>query len=95
MTAGILDFRFSILDGRTRLINAIENLKSKIQNRSGSFDDFASFQATRADANALGATADQRAHRLQVGIEAAIRPVVRVTDAMTELRPLAADIAPF
>jgi hypothetical protein len=74
---------------------AIQNPKSKIQKGSGSFDDFAGFQAARADANALGATADQRAHRLQVGIEAAIRPIIRVTDAMTELRPLAADIAPF
>jgi hypothetical protein len=71
------------------------NPESKIQNCSGSFNDLAGFQAARTDANALSATADQRAHRLQVGIEAAIRPVVRVTDAMTELRPLAADIAPF
>jgi len=83
------------LDCRTGFIGAIQTPKSKIQNRSGSFDDLASFQAARTDANALGATANQRAHRLQVGIEAAIRPVVRVTDAMTELRPLAADIAPF
>jgi hypothetical protein len=60
-----------------------------------SFDNFAGLQAARADANALGATADERAHRLQVRVEAAIRPVVRVRDAMTELRPFAADIAPF
>jgi hypothetical protein len=92
---GILDFGFAILDCRTGFVKPIRNLQSKIQNRSGCFDDFARFKAARADANALGATADQRAHRLQVGIEAAIRPVVRVTDAMTELRPLAADIAPF
>jgi hypothetical protein len=90
----ILDFGFAILDYRARLARN-PNRQSKIQNWLGCFDDFAGFQAARADANALGATADERPHRLQVGIEAAIRAVVRVTDAMTELRPLAANIAPF
>jgi hypothetical protein len=88
--SAILDFGFG-----TGRISSFQNRKSKIQNRLGCFDDLARFQAARADANPLGATADQRAHRLQVGIEAAIRTVIRVTDAMTELRPLAANIAPF
>jgi hypothetical protein len=88
-----LDLRFWIEE--PRVLQGIQNPKSQIQNRLGCFNDFARFQAARTDANALGATANQRAHRLQVGIEAAVRPVVRVTDAMTELRPLAANIAPF
>jgi hypothetical protein len=67
----------------------------KIQNRSRGLDDFAGLQAARTDAEALGATADERAHRLQVGVEAAVRTVIRVRNAMTELRSLAANIAPF
>jgi peptidyl-prolyl cis-trans isomerase SurA len=43
----------------------------------------------------LGATADLSAHGLQVRIEATIGAVVGVTDAMTKLRPLAADLATF
>jgi hypothetical protein len=93
--AMILDFRFWILDSGKTALPLIQNRQSKIQNRSGGFDDLASLQAARADAEALGATADKRPHRLQVGVEAAVRAVIRVADAMTELRPLAADIAPF
>jgi hypothetical protein len=89
----ISDFGFWIEEQALWSIPAIQNRKSKIG--SGGFDDFAGLQAARADANALGATADERAHRLQVRVKAAVRAVIRVRNAMTELRSLAADIAPF
>jgi len=90
-----LDFGFWIEEQALWSIPAIQNRKSKIQSCSGGFDDFAGLQAARTDADALGATADERAHRLQVRVEAAVRAVIRVRNAMTELRSLAADIAPF
>ena len=70
---------------------AIQNRKSKIQNRSGGFDYFAGLQAAGADSNTFGSSTDDRADRLQVGIEAAVGPVVGVTHPVTKLRSLAAD----
>ena len=61
----------------------------------GGFDDLACFQATRADAEALNATADDGANGLKVWIEAAVGPVVSVAYAVTELRPLAAHFTAF
>ena len=71
------------------------NPKSQIPNRSGSFDDFARLQASRADANPLRAAADQRSDALQVWIEAAVGAVVGVAYSVTKLRSLAADFAAF
>lgn len=48
----ILDFGFWIVR-RDYLL--IQNRKSKIQNMSGGFDDFAGLEAAGADADALGA----------------------------------------
>jgi hypothetical protein len=62
---------------------------------SGGFDDFATFQASRADAKTLNATANDGANGLKVWIEATVGPVVGVAYAVTELRPLAAHLTAF
>lgn len=69
--------------------------KSRIRYWLGSFDDFACFETASADSYSLHATAYDRANTLQVWIEAAIGPVVSVTDGVPKLRPLAADLASF
>ena len=74
--------------------------ESEIRNKraeglSGGFDDLASFQAARANANALRATADKSANGLKIRIEAAVGAVVSVADSVTKLRPLAAYLAAF
>jgi hypothetical protein len=74
---------------------AIRNRKSKTQNRLSSFDNFTGFQAARADANALSATADDGANGLKVRIKATIGPVVSVAYAVTELRSFAAHLTAF
>ena len=55
------------------------------------FDDFAATQAGGADANALGSAANFGVDRPQIDIPAPLGHVVRVTDIVSELRPLAAD----
>ena len=71
------------------------NCKPKIQNRLSGFDDLASLKATRANADALGSTADKSPNSLKVRVEAAVGPVVSVAHAMAELRSLAANFASF
>jgi hypothetical protein len=56
------------------------------------FNDFAAAQAGRADADALPLTADFRVHRTQVDVPAPLGDIVRVADAVSRLRLLAADI---
>src|SRR5512143_1039817 len=67
--------------------------KSRIQYWLSSLDDFACFEAAGAASNSLHATAYDRTNALRVWIEAAIGPVVGVTDGVPELRPLATDLA--
>jgi hypothetical protein len=74
--------------------------ESKIRNDQAegllsSFDDLAGFKAARADANALGATADERADGLKVRFKPPVGTIVGVAYAVTELRPLAAYFAAF
>jgi len=57
------------------------------------FDDFAAAQAGGADAHAFGGGADAGVHRAQVDVPAPLGDVVRVADAVSRLRLLAADIA--
>ena len=56
-----------------------------------SLDDFAAAQAGRADANALALARDLGVHRTQVDVPAPLGDVVRVADAVSRLRLLAAD----
>ena len=55
-------------------------------------NDFTAAQAGRADAHPLGGRAHPSVHRTQVNIPAPLGDVVRVTDAVSRLRLLAADI---
>jgi hypothetical protein len=48
--------------------------------------DLAAADAGGANANALGASVDQRAHSLQIDVPAALGHVMRVADAVAELR---------
>src|ERR671931_1845306 len=62
----------------------------------GRLRDLARLDAGRADLHPDGpALRALDADRLQVGVEAAARAVVRVRDVVAELRPLAADFASF
>jgi hypothetical protein len=61
----------------------------------GSFNDLAGFQTTSACLNALNAATDQGPDPLQIRFEPAASSVICVTDLITELRTLAADIATF
>jgi hypothetical protein len=56
-------------------------------------NDFAAAQAGRTDAHPLGGRAHTGVHRTQVDVPAPLGDVVRVTDAVSRLRLLAADIA--
>ena len=56
------------------------------------FDDFAAAQAGGAHADVLGGRADFGVNRTQIDVPASLAHVVRVTDGIAELRPLAADI---
>ena len=81
-------------------ISDSEKRESKIRNNqatglSGGLDDLAGFKAARADANALGATADKGANGLKVRLEPSVGTVVSVAHAVTELRPFAAYFAAF
>jgi len=63
---------------------------------SGYFQDFACFNAARANPLADGpALRTLHADFLQVGIETAPGAIVRMGDVITELRPFAADFASF
>jgi hypothetical protein len=55
--------------------------------------DLAGLEAGGAHVEALRGLADHRAHGLDVGVPAALGTPVRVRDAVTEARPLAADVA--
>src|SRR3954452_19806363 len=55
--------------------------------------DLAGLDAGGAHVEALRGLADHRAHGLDVGVPAPLRAPVRVRDAVTEARPLAADVA--
>lgn len=57
------------------------------------FDDFATAQAGRADAHTLSGRAHASVYRAQVDVPAPLGDVVRVADAVSRLRLLAADIA--
>lgn len=59
------------------------------------FYDLSGFQAPRADAEALNATADQSADGLKVRVKATVSPIVGVAYAVTKLRPLAAHFTAF
>jgi hypothetical protein len=74
--------------------------ESKIRNNQAegllsSFDDLASFKAARANANALGATADKSTNGLKVRFKPSVGTIVGMAYAVTELRPLAAYLAAF
>jgi hypothetical protein len=56
------------------------------------FDYFAAAEAGGADADVLGGCAYFGVDRAQVDVPAALADVVGVTDGVSELRPLAADI---
>ena len=57
------------------------------------FRDFAAAYAGRADAHALGGRAHASVHRTQVNVPAPLGDVMRVTDVISRLRLLAADVA--
>lgn len=57
-----------------------------------SFRDFAAADAGRAGADALSLARDLCVHRTQVDVPAPLGDVVRVADAVSRLRLLAADI---
>ena len=57
------------------------------------FDDFTAAQAGGANAHALCSSADAGVHRTQINIPAPLSDVMRVADAVSRLRLLAADIA--
>jgi hypothetical protein len=56
-----------------------------------SLDHFAAAYAGRAHAHAFGGCADASMHGAQVDVPAALRNIVSVADAVSELRLLAAD----
>jgi hypothetical protein len=57
-----------------------------------SLHDFAAAKTCGADADVLGSGPDFGVNRAQVDVPAPLGDVVRVTDGISELRPLAADI---
>ena len=85
-----MDFEFGL-----RIEPLTGNPESQIQNPLGGFDNLTRFQAAGAYANALRASADERANALQVWIKAAVGAVVGMAHSVTELGPLAANLAAF
>ena len=69
------------------------NSVSSVVDRFLRLDDFAAAQAGRADAHTLGGRTHAGMHRTQVDVPAPFGDVVRVTDVVSRLRLLAADIA--
>jgi hypothetical protein len=64
--------------------------------RSGRFRDLASLDTGRANLHPLrSASGPLNPYGLQIRIEAAARPIVRVRDVIAELRAFAADFASF
>jgi len=61
----------------------------------GDFDDFAGADAAGAGVNGFGGAVDERADAAEVRVPAPARQVMRVTDAVAEVRLLAADVARF
>lgn len=62
----------------------------------GRLSDFVALNTACADFNPRVATLRELdAHRLQIGIKAAARAVIRVRDVVTEKRAFAADFASF
>ena len=61
----------------------------------GSLDNFSGFEATGANANALGATAYKRADRLKIRVKATVSTIIGVADFVTELRSLATHVTAF
>jgi hypothetical protein len=57
--------------------------------------DFAGTDARRANAKAAAGAVHQRANRLQVQVPTALRQIVGVADAVTELGTAATDLANF
>ena len=57
------------------------------------FDDFTAAQAGSADTHAFGRGAHLGMNRAQVDVPAPLSHVVGVTDVVSKLRPLAADLA--
>jgi hypothetical protein len=56
------------------------------------FDDFAAAQARCADAHTFRGRAYLGVYWAQIDVPAPLAHIVRVTDGISELRPLAADI---
>jgi len=56
------------------------------------FNDFTAAQAGRADADPLSLTSHFGVHRTQINVPAPLGDVMRVADAVSRLRLLAADI---
>ena len=67
-------------------------IKDRIELLLLRFNDFAAAQAGRADADSFGRGANLGVDRAQVDVPAPFGHVVRVTDIVPKLRPLAADI---
>ena len=63
--------------------------------RAQALDHLVRAQAPGADAQALDAAVDERAHLLQVGLEPARCHIVRVTDVAAHDRALSADFTAF
>jgi len=57
-----------------------------------SLNDFARFNAARADFDVAHGFIDDRSDALQIRIETALGPVVGVTYTIAELRPLITDL---
>jgi len=57
------------------------------------FDDFAATQTRGADAYVLGCGSHLGVNRAQIDVPAPLAHIVGVTDGVSKLRPLAADIA--
>ena len=66
---------------------------SSVLERFLSLNDFAAAQAGRADAHTLSGRPHAGVHRTQVDVPAPLGDIVRVADAVSRLRLLAADIA--
>ena len=62
---------------------------------SRGLEDFSGLQTTCADADSAGSAIDERAHNLQVRLEASFCAVICVRDTITELRTLTADFTTF
>src|SRR5450631_4580039 len=79
--------------GKHRGMKSSVNSVSSVVDRFLRLDDFTAAQAGRADAHTLGGRAHTGVHRTQVDVPAPLGDVVRVADAVSRLRLLAADIA--